>query len=74
MVLLSAFERAETYILRARSAVSWANEQYRGFLEMMERTGSGIIPQQQEVASENMALRGRLFGKGPFARLREDPN
>lgn len=75
VVLLSDFERAETYILRARSAVDWANTQYRGFLEMVEKTGGGIIPQQQEISGENMAvLRGRIFGKGPFAKLREDPN
>lgn len=55
--------------------MAWANDRYPGFLEMMEETGGGIIPQQQKISGENMAvLRGRIFGKRPFAKTRDDPN
>ena len=41
---------------------------------MMAKTGV-VIPQQQEISGENMqVLRGRIFGKGPFAPMRDNPN
>ena len=74
LILLSDFDRAFTYIQRARKAVARTNEDYRGFAEVL-RGGGEPVPGAAAIVAENMqVLRGRIFAKGKFGAMRDNPN